>query len=404
MSAKADAQGSGGLSAVSIAALGLVVGVGSVTTDMYFPAMPSLQRELAVDAAAVQATLSVYLVGLAAGQLLFGPVSDRLGRRVPMLGGLLLYVVGSLLAAAAQDLWSLLGARFLQAAGAAAGLVVARAMVTDRYRGQAAARLQSLLTQILAIASIGAPVVGGWLVTVSDWRTIFVVLAVLGAGAALVAASCLRETLPPAHRSRGGLGANVRAWRGLLADRGYVLFVLTASFPMAAIYALILGSTFVLIDGYGWSPGEYGLFYALTSVVFVVAGWLNDRALRRWQAAAILSVTLPAMTLAAAAMFAAALAGLFSAALLVAGMAAIMALLAFIYGNIVAVTMERARDRAGLGAGLLGATQYAVSSLVAAAGGLFDDPILAMAGATVLFMLPAVPCYWLALSHRRASR
>lgn len=367
-----------------------------MTTDMYFPAMPGLQDEFDAEPAAIQATLSVFLAGLAGGQLLFGPLSDRFGRRGPLLWGLAIYVAGCLIAVGAASLWVLLVARFLQAIGAAAGLVIARAIVTDRLSGNPAARMQSLIMLITSGAAILAPLIGGWFAVHAGWRWIFLVLGGFGIASLVFAFWGIAESLPGHRRSASLLAGQLEAWSGLCANRRFVLLTLASSFTVAAMYALLLGSAFVFIDQFGWQADHYGLLYGGTSIAFIAIGIANDRALRRWPAARMVAWSLFVQLGACLAMMALAAQATLSASALAVLLLILVGNVAFVHGNLVAVVMEEVREAAGTGAGLLGAMQYGMSALVPAAAKIAGGtPLHAMAATTLFFAVLAMPCFFI---------
>jgi DHA1 family bicyclomycin/chloramphenicol resistance-like MFS transporter len=184
--------------------IGALSAFGPLSLDMYLPALPSLSQELGGTATQAQLTLTACLLGLAAGQVLAGPLSDALGRRRPLLAGLLGYTGASLLCALAPSVPILIGLRLLQGLAGAAGIVIARAVVRDLYSGTEAARFFSLTMAVNGLAPILAPILGGQLLRVTSWRGVFFVLAAIGLALVLVAALGLRETLPPPHRRSGG--------------------------------------------------------------------------------------------------------------------------------------------------------------------------------------------------------
>ena len=358
---------------------GLLVSIGAATTDIYFPALPSLQAFFEVDAPAVQTTLSVFLVGLACGQILFGPLSDRYGRRQLLLGGLILFIVGSLLAAVSPQLWVLLCARFIQAMGAAAAVVITRAMVTDCFTGQQAARIHGLLMQIMAAATIVAPVIGGWIVGAYNWQTIFFLLALFGFFCLVAAWMKTKETLPVEARAAGGLNNLLHSWGQLARNRRFVLLVLSSGFTMAAMYAVMMGSAFVYVDQFGWSARNYGLLYGGTTVCFITAAWANDLALRRYSPWRLIAWALPFQLLICAVMAVAAVVDVLTPAILAVALCILMANVAFVHGNLVAAVLEEARAVPGLGAGLLGVAQYGMSA--------FTPLAAQLAGGTALFSM-----------------
>src|SRR3954470_8749703 len=202
--------------------LGAFVALGPLTIDMYLPALPTITRELGTTSATVQLTLTGTLLGLGLGQLVLGPLSDAFGRRRPLLAGTALHVLASLLVLVAPNVAVLGTLRVLQGAGAAAGAVIALAVVRDLYDGRAAATMLSRLFLVLGVAPVLAPTIGGEILRFTSWRGVFALLAVYGVLLLVLGAVALRETLPPERRRRGGLAGTVRTYRRLLTDRAFV--------------------------------------------------------------------------------------------------------------------------------------------------------------------------------------
>ena len=386
-----DASKQAGLDVRLVMGLGLLVGLPSVATDLYFPAMPGLQAFFGVDAAAVQATLSIYLLGQAIGMMVFGPLSDRFGRRPPLLAGLVCFTLGCGGASLAQELWLLLAARFLQALGGAAAVVTARAMVTDRYQGQTAARVHGILMQIITVASIVAPIFGGWIIVTGSWQNIFHLLSALGLLGLVVTTLAFRESLPEREHSGSLLASQLAGWGKLLRNRRFVVLALGSGFTLAATYALLMGSAFVYVDEFGWPADRYGLIYAACSVSFIAASWINDRLLRRYTPTQLLRWSLPAQAAVGVGMIAASLAGLLDPLVMTVVLLLLNGGLGMILGNLSAVTLDEARGSAGLGSGLLGLSQNGLSVMVPLvtelAGG---TPGWSMSVATALFGILAL--------------
>src|SRR3989442_482960 len=248
---------------------------------MYLPGLPALARDLQTGAAQVQLTLTACLVGLAVGQLVVGSISDSEGRRLPLLLGLGGYAATSLLCAVTPSIYLLIVLRLLQGVAGGAGIVIARAVVRDLYSGVAAARFYALLMLVNGLAPILAPVFGSQLLRVGSWRVVFVTLSVIGTALLAVAAIGLRETLPPNRRTAGGLGDTLRTFRMLLADRVFLGCALTSGCAIAAMFAYIAGSPFVLEDIYGVSPQLFSLVFATNALGIIAAGQLSARLVGR---------------------------------------------------------------------------------------------------------------------------
>lgn len=251
--------------------------LGPLSTDFYLPALPAIARALQTDSAGVQLTLSVYLLGFGAGQLLVGPLSDRFGRRPVMLWGMLVFLLSTFVCVFAESLAVLVGARLLQALGACAGPVLGRAVVRDLYGPAESARMLSHVSTATALAPLLAPLLGGWLTAAWGWRATFVALAVYAVLLMLAVAMLLRETNrhPDADAMRPArMLAN---YRRLLADPAYRGALLIGCGAFAALFAFISGSPFVFIEHFGMSPQRMGLAFGLNVTGFMIGSTLSAR-------------------------------------------------------------------------------------------------------------------------------
>ncbi|MEV7009837.1 multidrug effflux MFS transporter [Streptosporangium sp. NPDC051022] len=252
--------------------------VAPLATDMYVPGFPGLAQSLETTGSSVQLSMTAFLVGLAAGQLLLGPVSDAMGRRRVLLVGAAMFTVFSLVCAAAPDINVLNVARLLEGIAGAAGMVVARAVLTDRFHGTPEApRHFATLSAIVSVAPVAAPVIGGAILGVASWRVVFAVLA--GFGVLLFAGvlAWVPETLPVSRRHSGGVGTTLRAVAGLLGRRALVGYVLTSALSGAGLFTYIAGSTFVFQDVYGLSPTQYSLVFAVNSLGMLIGSAIFGR-------------------------------------------------------------------------------------------------------------------------------
>jgi DHA1 family bicyclomycin/chloramphenicol resistance-like MFS transporter len=261
--------------------LGLLATMGPLSTDMYLPAFPAVAHSFGVDVSAVQLTLAAYLAGLAVGQLVYGPLADRVGRRPPLLAGLALYVAAALACAAAPGPWSLAAARFAQALGGCAGMVVSRAVVRDLYEVGDASRIYSTLILIMGIAPILAPLAGGQVLAAAGWRAIFLALALAGGLLLLLVWRRLPESLAPEARRRHGIAGVAEAFRSTLASGRFVRLSLAGGAIQAAMFAYIAASPMVFIQVHGVSPQRFGLFFGANAAGLVAASqanrWLSRR-------------------------------------------------------------------------------------------------------------------------------
>jgi len=349
--------------------LSLLTVFGPISMDLYLPVLPALTTELGSATSTAQLTITACLLGLALGQLVAGPMSDRFGRRRPLLVGVVAYVAVSLLCAASPTVETLIAARFVQGLAGGVGIVIAQAAGRDLYSGGALLRYYGRLTVLGGLAAIIGPVIGGQLASVTDWRGTFVFLAVIGA---VILTACLlvfRETLPAQARVTGGLAQTGRDMRRLLADRVFVGVVLVTGFVNAALFAYLSGATFVLQGVYGLSPQGYSFAFGLNSAGFMVFGFLAGRTSERWSERGTLLVGI-AMCLAGAG-------GLLATAAWDLPLAAVvLSLLTMVSG--VAVTTPPATslalagypDIAGTASSFLGVARFAFGGLAAPLVGL----------------------------------
>ena len=365
--------------------LGAFVAIGPLTIDMYLPALPAIREELDTTSAQVQLTLTGTLVGLAVGQLLIGPLSDRLGRRRPLLWGTALHVVASLLVLVAPSMAVLGVLRVLQGIGCAATGVVALAMVRDLFAGRAGATMLSRLFLVMGVAPVLAPTIGGELLRFTSWRGIFAVLAAYGVVLLALGAWGIRETLPPERRRAGGTAATLATYGSLLRDRTYVGLVLVAGLSMAALFTYVSGSSFVYQRQFGLDEQQFGLLFGAGAVWLIAATQLNPVLLRRFSPGQVLLAATAAGTVAAGGLVGVALAGGGIAAVAVA-LWAVLFTAGLALPNAPALALAQNGDRAGSAAALLGAVQFGVGAVVSPAVGLLGNDALAM-GAVVLVVL-----------------
>jgi DHA1 family bicyclomycin/chloramphenicol resistance-like MFS transporter len=370
--------------------LGAFVAIGPLTIDMYLPALPTIAADLHTSAATVQLTLTGTLVGLALGQLVLGPLSDRLGRRGPLLAGTALHVLASLLILLAPNVAVLGALRVLQGVGTSAGAVIALAVVRDLYTGRKAATLLSRIFLILGVAPVLAPTIGGEILRFTSWRGVFALLALYGVVLLVVGWFALRETLPPERRRRSGMAGTLATYRDLLRDRAYVGLVLVAGLTMAALFSYVAGSSFVYQQEFGLGTQQFGLFFGAGAVWLIAGTQLNPVALRRWSPATILvaatafGVVAGAVLLTLAATGAGGLLGValpLWAVLFAAGLA---------LPNAPALALSRHGEAAGAAAALLGAVQFGVGAAVSPLVGLLGNDAVAMGCVVVVALVLAL--------------
>jgi MFS transporter, DHA1 family, multidrug resistance protein len=275
--------------------LGTLTAFGPLSIDMYLPGLPSIAREFGADSGSAQLTLSLFIVGLAAGQAFYGPIADRLGRRGPLLLGCALYAVASVACALSTSIDSLIVLRFAQALGGCSGQVIARSVVRDLFDERDSARMYSFLMLVTGIAPITAPLIGGQILAAFGWRAIFWLLGGFGLLCVAMVALALPESLPDEPRTRAGLGEALAVYGRLLADRRFVGYALAGGLAFAGMFAYISGSPFVFIELYGVAPQQYGWLFGTNAIGLVLASQLNRRLLTLYRAETILAFTLAAI-------------------------------------------------------------------------------------------------------------
>jgi DHA1 family bicyclomycin/chloramphenicol resistance-like MFS transporter len=263
---------------------------GPISMDLYLPALPALTAELGAVTSVAQLTVTACLIGLAAGQLIAGPVSDRFGRRGILVIGVVAYIATSALCALSPSIELLILARLVQGLAGGVGIVIATAAGRNVLSGAALIRFYGNLTVVGGFAAIVGPLLGGLLNTVTDWRGLFVFLAIIGAVILLVVLRMFPETLPADRRTSGGFGQTLRDYRTLLRDRTYLGAVLNQGFLYAALFAYLAGSTFVLQDIYGLTPQWYAAAFGLNSAGHMLFGSLAGRSAHRWSIAGTLGL------------------------------------------------------------------------------------------------------------------
>ena len=264
------------------AVLALFTAVGPLSTDMYLPALPALARDLGASVAGTQLTLSVFLVGFAVGQFVYGPVSDKVGRKPVLLAGLVLFAFSSIACALAQSIEALIAARFAQALGGAGPIVLGRAMVRDLYEGARAGRELSRMGTIMGVVPAIAPVLGGFLFEAAGWRAIFGVIAGLGVALIAVAALLMPETIRSRSPARLSFGSVLRGFGTLLQNPAYRAYVGLAALGYGGLFAFISGSSFVLQGFYGLDEVQYGLSFAVTVLGYIAGTLAAQRLIGRW--------------------------------------------------------------------------------------------------------------------------
>jgi len=353
-----------------VVVIGALSGFAPLSIDMYLPGLPALQRHFGSSASAAQLTLTACLVGLALGQVVIGPLSDRVGRLRPMLVGVGLYVIASFACAVATSLWLFTTLRFVQGAAGAAGIVISRAMVRDLRSGAEAVRLFSMLQIVNGFFPAVAPVLGAQLLRVGSWRLIFVVLGLAGVVLFVAGALLLSETHPVTARSTGGLKATVESFVVLAKDTSFMGYALVAGFVIGAMFAYISGGSFVIENIFHLSPQVFSLIFAANAAGIVAASQISSVAAARLGPARLLSSGVWASGVGAAGLVVSVTAHFGLAGVLPSLFVAVSAV-GVVMPSATALAMAEYPHIAGSASGLLGVLQFLIGAACAPLVGAF---------------------------------
>ncbi|MGJ5894329.1 multidrug effflux MFS transporter [Streptomyces niveiscabiei] len=345
-----------------------------LATDMYLPAFPTMADDLGTDASGVQLTLTAFLLGQAAGQLVFGPLSDRHGRRRPILIGAAVCTLATALCALSPNLATLIALRFVTGFSGAAGLVVGRAVVSDVATGAVAAKLFGVLIALGGIAPIVAPLAGGAVVThAGGWRGVFWALAAITLLMLLAALFFIPESLPPQRRRAGGIAATLQTARSVLADRVYVGYTLAFVFACGALFSYISGSAFLLQNVLGFTVGQASVAFSLGALTATLSSTANTRLVGHFPPRLLLHIGLFTMFAASAAALLVTLTGHLDRVLALGLIAVTFLGLGQVFGTATALAIERVPDAAGTGSAVLGTLQGVLGAVAAPLIGLGGD-------------------------------
>ncbi|NDZ95656.1 multidrug effflux MFS transporter [Streptomyces sp. SID6673] len=388
-----------GLGPRLLLALALLSATAPIATDLYLPSFLEVKESLHTDATSVQLTLTAFLVGVAVGQVLWGPVSDRYGRRLPLLIGSAAAVLAGIVVVAAPTIEVLIAARFVQAVAAAAGMVIARAIIADLLVGFAGARSMTLMMTIQSLAPVIAPVVGGVLAGHVSWRGVLAVILGATVVQLVMAVTSVPETLAATDRAPR-LG--YRDLLGRFRRPAFLAYVFTQAFAFGSLMAYISSSSFVYQRVLGTSSVVYGLCFAVNAFGMTIAGLVAARlSRRRVHPAHTIRIAVPVLLVASVCVLGAALSPV--PVLLVVPLFVAVTSVGFVMGNSAALAMEHTRDAAGAGSAVLGGLMFLVGGVVSPLGGLAgDDTAVPMACVMVCSAVMALICF--VAARRGAAR
>lgn len=383
--------------------LSTLLGFASISTDLYLPALPAMAAALQADPGTVELTIAGYLAGFGTGQLLWGPVGDRYGRRGPVAAGLVLFVIGSAGCAVSASVWQMIGWRLVQAAGACSGVVLARAMVRDLYPRDRAAQMLSTLMTVMAVAPLMGPVIGGQILVLAGWRAIFWTLVGIGL-ATLLALFTLPETLPPEARNAEPLGRAFARYGELVRHRAMLGYAGATGFFYAGTFAYVAGTPFAYIAVHHVPPQLYGALFALGIVGIMAANLVNARLVVRLGIDRLLRVGTAVAAVAGVASAMTAWTGWGGLAGLVGPLFVFVSATGFIVANSVVGAFALAPQRAGAVSALVGAIQYGSGMAGSALVGAFADGTPAPMGWVIaLGGIGSAACAWLLLPAPAAA-
>lgn len=359
-----------------IALLGSVIAIGALAIDLYLPAMPTIRDAFATDDRRIQITLSVFLVGLALGQAVFGALSDRFGRRKPLVAGLMLFILSSMLAALAPNIELFIAARLFQGLSAAAVEVLPLAIVADLWSGRRAATAMSLLGQVMALSPIAAPAIGAFMLAHVGWRSAFWTLC---AGATIIAACVLTflpETLEPGHRARSGASLVLRDYIGLFRYRRFTLLVLCGACLFASTFTYLGSASLIFIDHFALSPQQFSLVFGLNAIGMITAGQANVLLLRRFPPDVILPRAIILHALCCLALITLVMTGQAMFWWIEALIFANFVCYGFLFGNLGSIIITAVPGRNGLAAGAYGIAGNIAGAFAGILAGSFADGTL----------------------------
>ena len=361
---KKHTRATGGMSRPGriIAILGMLAAFAPLATDMYLAAFDQMRAYFAVDEGKIELTLSVFFLGLAVGQALYGPLIDRHGRRGPLLIGIGIYLGSTALFLVAHDLRAFIALRFIQAVGGSAGMVIGRAIIADLFDERENARALSLVIAVMTIAPVVAPVLGGLVIATFGWRAIFIVMLGFGVLCAVLTWLYIPETLAKEDRRSERPASVARAWYRLVTKPSFIAPAIVGGLAQGCMFAFITGSPEVFQTIHGAGPTKYGVLFATIACALVVSAQINRAALKRKTPEFLLGLLLIVNAIAGATTIAGAATG--SLALLMIPLWIAIGSIGFIGANAAAIAMESSQDHAGSGSSLIGIMQFGVAFTV----------------------------------------
>lgn len=353
--------------------LGLLSAIGPFAIDMYLPALPSIGQTLNVSMSAVQASLMAFFISLGIGQIIYGPISDMVGRKPPLYFGLALFAVCSVGCAMAPDIQTLIVLRFLQGLGASAGMVIPRAVVRDLHTGNDAARLMSLLMLVFSVSPILAPLSGSLLIEIWGWRSVFWAVTVAAVLALILMATSQPETRPPEQRVDSSVRSALSGYMFLLRDPHFHGLVFIGAFGISSFFAYLANSSFILIDHYGLTPRQYSIAFAANAASFIGVSQFTGRLSARFGLVPVVKVAVAAYALVMAGLLVVNLMGVERLDVMLVMLFVGFGFLGLVIPTTTVLALEEHGTIAGTASALMGTLQFVTGAAVMAVTGLFVD-------------------------------
>lgn len=353
--------------------LGLLSAIGPFAIDMYLPALPSIGQSLGVSMSAVQASLMAFFISLGIGQIIYGPISDMVGRKPPLYFGLALFAVCSVGCAMAPDIKTLIVLRFLQGLGASAGMVIPRAVVRDLHTGNDAARLMSLLMLVFSVSPILAPLSGSVLIEVWGWRSVFWAVTVAAVLALILMATSQPETRPREQRVDSSVRSALSGYLFLLRDPHFHGLVFIGAFGISSFFAYLANSSFILIDHYGLTPRQYSIAFAANAASFIGVSQFTGRLSARFGLVPVVKVAVTAYALVMTSLLVVNLMGIERLDVMLVMLFVGFGFLGLVIPTTTVLALEEHGTIAGTASALMGTLQFVTGAAVMAVTGLFVD-------------------------------
>lgn len=353
--------------------LGFLAAVGPISTDMYLPAFPAIEASLRTPEGSAQITLATWFVGLAVGQLTQGSLSDRFGRRSPLIVGTAIYSLASVGCALSPNLFTLSLMRFIAGFSGSASMVIPRAVVRDLADGHDAARLMSRLILVMGAAPILAPTLGGLVLTIGSWRAIFWFAAIYGATCTLLVALKLPDTIAAHHRVRLGVGGLLHRYADVLRDRTFLSYAMLGGFSMFGMFAYIGGSSPILIERFHFSPTQYGILFGISACMFIASSQAGPTLVRRFGTARLLRVATSLYLAAALAVLACAMLDVGGVYGIIPPAMVLMGCMGLIMPSAAVGALSSHASRAGTASAIMGTLQFSLAAVSGGLVGLLSD-------------------------------